>query len=88
MWTKRLARSLKVCGLYSNLSRPTHHRSDWDLVFKDDERESNPASFKLLQMAHAWKKAQNKKPTEIIATEQPADEEMDQDSASDVASSH
>ncbi|KAF8227044.1 protein prenylyltransferase [Tricholoma matsutake] len=31
---------------------------DWDLVFADDERESNPTSFKFLQMAHAWKQAQ------------------------------
>lgn len=33
-------------------------QSDWDLVFADDERESNPTSFKFLQMAHAWKQAQ------------------------------
>lgn len=65
-----------------------HHELDWDLVFKDDERESNPASFKLLQMAHAWKKAQNKKPSEVVVPEKPADDEMDQDAASDVASSH
>lgn len=32
--------------------------SDWDLVFADDERESNPTTFKFLQMAHAWKQAQ------------------------------
>ncbi|CCM05419.1 uncharacterized protein FIBRA_07636 [Fibroporia radiculosa] len=31
---------------------------DWDMVFPDDERESNPTSFQFLQMAHAWKKAQ------------------------------
>ncbi|KAF8134541.1 hypothetical protein EV363DRAFT_1257762 [Boletus edulis] len=31
---------------------------DWELVFADDEREVNPASFKFLQMAHAWKSAQ------------------------------
>ncbi|KZV92492.1 protein prenylyltransferase [Exidia glandulosa HHB12029] len=30
----------------------------WDIVFPDDEREANPASFKFLQMAHMWKKAQ------------------------------
>ncbi|KAF9269435.1 pre-mRNA-splicing factor CLF1 [Marasmius fiardii PR-910] len=30
---------------------------DWDLVFADDERESNPTSFKFLQMAHAWNNA-------------------------------
>ncbi|KAH0827978.1 hypothetical protein J3R83DRAFT_3617 [Lanmaoa asiatica] len=34
---------------------------DWELVFADDEREVNPASFKFLQMAHAWKNAQGKK---------------------------
>ncbi|PSS34182.1 hypothetical protein EW026_g5546 [Hermanssonia centrifuga] len=30
---------------------------DWDMVFADDERESNPTSFKFLQMAHAWRQA-------------------------------
>ncbi|KAI0342562.1 protein prenylyltransferase [Trametopsis cervina] len=29
---------------------------DWDMVFADDERESNPTSFKFLQMAHEWSK--------------------------------
>ena len=28
------------------------------MVFADDERESNPVSFKILEMAHKWKKAQ------------------------------
>lgn len=28
---------------------------DWVMVFKDDERESNPTSYKFLQMARAWK---------------------------------
>ena len=28
------------------------------MVFPDDERESNPASFKLLEMARKWKMAQ------------------------------
>ncbi|KAB5590967.1 Pre-mRNA-splicing factor CLF1 [Ceratobasidium theobromae] len=32
----------------------------WDMLFADDEREANPTSFKLLQMAHAWKNAQAK----------------------------
>lgn len=31
------------------------HVEDWVMMFKDDERESNPTSFKFLQMAHAWK---------------------------------
>lgn len=26
------------------------------MVFADDERESNPTSFKFLQMAHEWSK--------------------------------
>jgi len=33
---------------------------DWDLMFADDEWESNPTSFKFLQVAHAWKNAQAK----------------------------
>ncbi|PLW18900.1 hypothetical protein PCASD_22035 [Puccinia coronata f. sp. avenae] len=30
----------------------------WDLVFPDDEKERNPGTFKLLQLAHAWKAKQ------------------------------
>ncbi|TFY58476.1 hypothetical protein EVJ58_g6398 [Rhodofomes roseus] len=33
----------------------------WDMVFPDDERESNPTSFQFLQMAHLWKKKQAEK---------------------------
>lgn len=32
--------------------------SDWDLVFPDDEKERNPGTMKLLQLAHAWKAKQ------------------------------
>ena len=35
------------------------------MVFKDDERESNPTSYKFLQMAHAWK-AKGKKALPIL----------------------
>ena len=28
------------------------------MVFPDDEREANPASFKFLEMAHKWKRMQ------------------------------
>ena len=31
---------------------------DWDMVFADDEKKANPAGFKFLQMAHAWKQNQ------------------------------
>ncbi|KAF8341219.1 TPR-like protein [Cantharellus anzutake] len=30
----------------------------WDMVFADDEKKANPAGFKFLQMAHAWKQTQ------------------------------
>jgi crooked neck len=53
-----------VEGLFSSSTTPALGRSsmftDWDLVFADDERESNPTSFKFLQMAHAWKQTQGK----------------------------
>jgi crooked neck len=57
------------------------------MVFKDDERESNPTSFKFLQMAHAWKAAKSKKPLEL--PKPTVKESKDgEDAASDVASSH
>jgi hypothetical protein len=28
---------------------------DWDMVFADDERKSNPTGFAFLQAAHLWK---------------------------------
>lgn len=37
---------------------------DWDMVFADDERESNPTTFKFLQMAHAF--AQAKKSGQVV----------------------
>lgn len=42
----------------SHINLLIHLNLDWDMVFADDERESNPTSFKFLQMAHAWKKKQ------------------------------
>jgi crooked neck len=70
---------------------------DWDMVFADDERESNPTSFKFLQMAHAWKNAQAKSGgTAVLSgftaattttTTSAAREDAD-DAHSDVASSH
>jgi crooked neck len=41
------------------------HVEDWVMVFRDDERESNPTSFKFLQMAHAWK-AKGKKALPVL----------------------
>ncbi len=77
-----------LCQSLSNL--PT----DWDLVFADDERESNPTSFKFLQMAHAWKTNQNKtgdgpaKPVLSGLAAASASKPKDDDATSDVASSH
>jgi hypothetical protein len=28
--------------------------ADWDMVFADDEKEANPASFKFFQAAQEW----------------------------------
>ncbi|KDQ54039.1 hypothetical protein JAAARDRAFT_196808 [Jaapia argillacea MUCL 33604] len=63
------------------------------ISFPDDEREAHPTSFKFLQMAHAWKTSQAKKPADVAAVSVPpkiaqADEQMEEDASSDVASSH
>lgn len=60
------------------------HVEDWDMVFKDDERDSNPTSFKFLQMAHAWK-AKGKKVLPILGgAGGKADEEDDKEKAGDM----
>ncbi|KIK68727.1 hypothetical protein GYMLUDRAFT_190062 [Collybiopsis luxurians FD-317 M1] len=62
----------KVNGMMPIVSKKRHVDQetgqmveDWDLVFADDERENNPASFKLLQMAHAWKNQQKSAATAV-----------------------
>jgi crooked neck len=58
-------------------------------VFPDDEKESNPTSFKFLQIAHAWKEAQKKKEAEgplPSSTKHPRvaeDDDMDEDDGDD-----
>jgi len=55
------------------------HVEDWVMVFKDDERDSNPTSFKFLQMAHAWK-AKGKKVLPILGgADGKADQEGDKE---------
>ena len=67
---------------------------DWDMVFADDERESNPTSFKFLQMAHAWKASQAKVGGNIASTSTVSSfvpssgKERGEDGSSDVASSN
>ncbi|TFK22117.1 pre-mRNA-splicing factor CLF1 [Coprinopsis marcescibilis] len=52
----------KVEGMFPTVGKKRHLDQetgqmveDWELVFPDDERENNPASFKFLQMAQAWR---------------------------------
>lgn len=56
MLTRKPANLSKV-GIYSIILEFCLFAAfkDWDMVFADDERESNPTTFKFLQMAHAWK---------------------------------
>ena len=102
--TRKLDRRSKVCFLSPNI-QPFHTDiscllPDWDFVFADDERESNPTSFKFMQMAHAWKQAQAKTAAAggsgvlsgfaAAKTAQESDEEEDEESEeekSDLASS-
>ena len=63
---------------------------EWDMVFADDERESNPATFKLLQMAHAWSQAKKAAGGTLTGTTTAPTPKrpVDDDATSDVASSH
>jgi crooked neck len=65
--------------------------SEHVFVFPDDEKESNPTSFKFLQIAHAWKEAQRKKEAETLAPKPsvaraPEDVDMDENGKHDTAS--
>lgn len=57
-----LGDNLEECELtnasYGTDAYVIHCIADWDMVFPDDEREANPASFKFLEMAHKWKRMQ------------------------------
>jgi crooked neck len=65
---------------------------DVELIFADDERESNPTTFKFLQNAHAWKSSQTKKAgtssTALSGFTAATTAKRDEDATSDVASSH
>lgn len=51
--------------------------TDWDMVFADDEREANPASFKFFQAAQEWQRQRAEM----------GEDDSDSDSDSDVDSS-
>ncbi|KAI0320391.1 pre-mRNA-splicing factor CLF1 [Amylostereum chailletii] len=52
---------------------------DYDYIFADDERESNPTSFKFLQMAHAWAQQHKKAGASgFTAPQEDSDEDEDE----------
>ena len=66
-----------------------------DVEFADDERESNPTTFKFMAMAHAWKMNQAKNDGGVggggaagLLSGFTAAKASDADANSDVASSH
>ena len=53
---------------------------DWDILFADDEREANPATFKFIQNALAWRNKDGSGQkggmlAELLAQEEESDEE-------------
>ncbi|KAJ7982851.1 pre-mRNA-splicing factor CLF1 [Mycena polygramma] len=85
----------KVQGMMPIVSKRRHVDTetgqtveDWDMVFADDERESNPTSFKFLQMAHAWKNAQAGGGAALSGFTAATAKAREDDGRSDVASSH
>lgn len=64
----------KCSPAYAPLSHDSSRIAEFDYVFPDDLRESNPASFKFLEMAHKWKMQQAKAGAGAgAATAQPAE---------------
>ncbi len=51
--------------------------ADWDMVFPDDEREANPASFKFFQAAQEWSR------TQALADLSDSDSESDEEEAAE-----
>lgn len=100
MSIKKLVRWLKVVlVLFMSLPCDTNlFISDVEWVFADDERESNPTTFKFMAMAHAWKMSQAKNndggggggAANLLSgfTAAKVSVEKDVDVNSDVASSH
>ena len=50
---------------------------DWDMVFADDEKEANPASFKFFQAAQEW--SRNRGNLELDDEEDDSDDSSDDD---------
>jgi crooked neck len=69
-------------------SEPDHDLSDWDILFADDEREANPATFKFIQNALAWRSKgsggqRGGMLAELLAQEEESDEDEDGDGDGD-----
>ena len=59
-WRKLDSGDMEECTFAILPSRTDHiltdsPLSDWDILFADDEREANPATFKFIQNALAWR---------------------------------
>ena len=50
---------------------------DWDMVFADDEKEANPASFKFFQAAQEW--SRNRGNLELDDDKDDSDDSSDDD---------
>jgi len=44
-----------MCVAHYSIRLCTDNCTDWDILFADDEREANPATFKFIQNALAWR---------------------------------
>ena len=97
-WSKVVVPVLLCLCLPANTNLFIYSDVEW--VFADDERESNPTTFKFMAMAHAWKMSQAKNndgggggddgAASFLSgfTAAKASVEKEMDANSDVASSH
>src|ERR1700689_1357913 len=88
-------RNVRIFGWSLRCGGPNHlfFCLDWDILFADDEREANPATFKFIQNALAWRNKDGGGQkggmlAELLAQEEESDEEdadgeEDEDKSSD-----
>lgn len=58
--------------------------TDWDMVFADDEREANPASFKFFQAAQEWQRQRAEMGEDSDSDDSSSDDEDDEEEADGV----
>lgn len=57
--------------------------TDWDIAFPDDERESNPTTFKIFQAAQAWAAQRGTAAGGGLSYEMPDSDDEDEEDAED-----